>query len=117
MLLKVKILDTNYNEKHHLVFWKIKRLDTEQEISLALKADELVQGLLNNPNVKVTPKEIIEFNSNMIGKEINWDSENVSSSFDKDFSDMTESELLNWDENINATSFPEVSAILDEESR
>jgi len=113
MLSRVKIIDTGYNEKHHIVFWKIRNIETNDHISLALRADELVQNFLNNPNVTVTAKEITDFNQNMKGKEINWDTTSMNNKSVKEFENMTEEEWKNMNEDINSVPLPEVSAILN----
>lgn len=117
MLSRVKILDTGYNEKYHIVFWKVQKIDSGEEISLALRANELVQNLLNSSKVTVTAEQILKFNEMMQGKEFNWDSSQIKSKNTKDYKDMTEDDLKGLQADLNTVPLPEVSAILYEQDQ
>lgn len=69
----IKILDTTFNVRKNLVILKIYKYDTESEINIAIKADELPQALgIGKPGVVYPAKVIGKICSAVKDKKIDW---------------------------------------------
>ena len=66
---RVKILETDFNEKLNLVQWKIKMLEEKTELVLAWRGNDLGQAI--GIDTVIPPDLMRKFCKDMEGKEIN----------------------------------------------
>jgi len=79
---RVKILDTDFNEKLNLVQWKVQNLKDNSQIVLAWRGGDL--GPAIGINAEISNDEMRKFCKDIKGKEINLIMEADTNSFDKD---------------------------------
>jgi len=89
---RVKILDTDFNEKLNLVQWKIQNIEDNTQIVLAWRGGDLGHAI--GINTVIPPDEMRKFCKDMKGKEINLIMEADYNTFDKDsFKDLTQEQI------------------------
>ena len=74
MIHKVKIINTHYFQKHHLIVWDIKFTQKGskhygQQKRVAYRANDLASALLGRKDIVITPQQAIHFNSQIKGKQ------------------------------------------------
>jgi len=106
MVHKVKIIETDYNEQYHIIFWKLLFIDPNdslynQEKVVAYRANDLAASVLNKPNFKITPELARFFNKEILNKEKNI---------------VVETEIKKLPENLSSLSekeYSEISSVLE----
>lgn len=73
--MKIKILDTIFDIRNNLVILHVFKYETEAELNIAIKANELPQALgLGKPGIIYPPKVIGQICSSVKDKELDWQS-------------------------------------------
>ncbi len=89
---RIKILDTKYNQKQHVIYWKVRYLDDNHEITWVYRVNDIANALLGRDDISLTPEQAIKFNENWKGKE-KWVTEEFTRNQLPKISDMTEHEI------------------------
>jgi hypothetical protein len=67
---RIEVLETEYKAEEDLVYWKIKVLDEDKTVKLAMRSKELMDGF--GIVGDVSEEQLLKFLSEIEGKELNW---------------------------------------------
>ncbi len=99
---RIKIIDTLYDPKLHIVVWSIHLIEENRQINLMYNANDIASSILKK-DIVLNEEQVCQFNSIMKGKEIWWDSHLENGKLAKD---MSKDEFNNYLDSLSKYPIP-----------
>lgn len=106
---RVRIENTEYNEKYKIVFWEMLDLSSNERIRQAWRSSDLAEAL--GITQEISAKDMLKFCDDMIGKEINLVMQAKAGELPA-MDSLSESDMAKLDKDLNNYPLSEVYQIL-----